>query len=118
MAVRPWVRPVLAEIGAGVPPDHPYVRWFWVAAIGRGAVSELLRLIAAARVGRRIRQPVYLPVLLMEGLARRLPDTLEVFCPVPYLGPAAEGRLTPALRAWHRQVTAGLHVASASGATG
>ena len=48
---RPFVRPELWSdtlSGLGYPHHHRYVRRYWTAVIGPGAVADLLRLAAAA----------------------------------------------------------------------
>ncbi|HZD22439.1 MAG TPA: hypothetical protein VE569_03430 [Acidimicrobiia bacterium] len=55
--VRPAVPVRLITTEVGVEPSDPYVRRFWVAALGPGAVAELLRLISAAGKGEEVRLP-------------------------------------------------------------
>jgi hypothetical protein len=87
----------------GVAHDDPYVRRFWVAAIGPGAVADLLRLIAAANAGRPIPRPLYLAALGRVGLARSLADHVVVPLRVPVLPAHLLGRLPAGLRDEHRR---------------
>jgi hypothetical protein len=81
---RPMVTPRSAPGPRdGVLPDDPYVLRFWVAALGPAAVTDLLRLSAAARQARAIPQPLSLPILLSEGLAIWADGDLAVLHPFP-----------------------------------
>lgn len=84
--------------GDGFAMTDSYVRRFWVAVIGPGAVADLLRLAAAAKSGRSLPIPVHLPVLLHERLVRCEDGTLIVPDRVPPLPPSLADRLTPPLR--------------------
>jgi hypothetical protein len=96
---RPWVAPLLFDSEAsGHRPDDPAVRRFWTAAIGPGAVADLLRLTAAAHRGRRIRQPLRVGLLAAEGLIEWSGDVILVRPVVPHLGPRHLRALSPALR--------------------
>lgn len=104
VAIRPSVTcRILPGSRLGVSPDHPYVRRFWVAAIGVGPVVDLLRMIAAARAQRSIPLPIHLPILLSEGLVRMACDAIAVPSRVPRLGTVALRRLPHLLQAEHRQ---------------
>jgi hypothetical protein len=97
---RSWVTPLLFDRTAtGHRPDDPAVRRYWTAVIGPSAVAELLRLIAAARDGRRIRRPLRLSVLASEGLVEYEGDIVLVRPTIPRLGDSQLRRLRPALRA-------------------
>lgn len=88
----------------GYLPTHPYVRRFWIAALGPGAVADLLRLTAAAHRGRPLKAPLNLPTLISEGLAAHAPDgAIEVGTTVPGLSDAHVARLRPALRREHQR---------------
>ncbi len=103
-AVRPWITPGLFEdpLGEiGYPPDHPYVLRFWVAAIGPGAVTDLLRLMKAAAEHRGIRRPHHLAELAREDLLRFRAGRVLVRRTVPPLGARQVRRLPPVLRAEH-----------------
>ena len=111
-ATRPtvWRRPLVAPEPwedalnvIGYPVQHPYVRRFWTAAIGPGAVADLLRMAAAARSGTRLRRPVHLPALLSEGLVRARGNRLLVRPTIPPLPARHAQRLPPALREEHGQ---------------
>jgi len=100
---RPWVSPLLFDRTAtGHRPDDPAVRRFWTAAIGPSAVADLLRLTAAARCGRRIREPIRLGVLASEGLIERNGDLVLVRPLIPHLGKRQLRRLRPSLRTEYR----------------
>jgi hypothetical protein len=96
-------RRIIEPIGEAGPTDgyamtDPYVRRFWVAALGPGAVADLLRLAAAAQSGRSLRTPTHLPTLVINGLVRRDGDTLVVPDSVPPLPRRLVDRLTPSIR--------------------
>lgn len=98
------VRPKLWPDPAGFPADHVYVRRYWTAAIGAGAVSDLLRLIRAAEKSVPIRRPVYTPVLARCGLVVGDGPGLWVRSTVPALSPFLLGRLPAYLREEMRTV--------------
>jgi hypothetical protein len=102
--VREIVRPVPSghEV-AGYTMTHAYVRRFWVAAIGPGAVADLLRLAAAAQSGRSLRRPTHLPSLLREGLVSHTGGNLYVPDSVPRVPSRLVRSMPPALRRAHRQ---------------
>jgi len=105
---RPWVqvatRPGLAD---GHHPTDAAVRRYWTALIGPGAVADLLRLVAAAGRGRRIREPLHLAVLAAEGLIHLAPGLVLVPPLIPHLDDNRIARLRPALRAEYRALLAG-----------
>ena len=86
---------------SGFEPSHPYVRTFWTAAIGPGAVAELLRVIAAAHRQWSIPHPLFLSVLCREGLVHYAEGTVWVRDLVPPLGLRQISLLSPALRQRH-----------------
>ncbi|MDH3539084.1 MAG: hypothetical protein OEP52_03730 [Acidimicrobiia bacterium] len=92
------VRPRLWKSPAGYPPDHEYVRRYWTAAIGAGAVADLLRVMQAARSQRSIRRPVNTPMLARSGLIVGGGTDLYVRSTVPPLPRELLRRLPPALR--------------------
>ena len=101
---RDSVRPVvwndhLATLG--YPTDHGYVCRFWTAAIGRGAVADLIRLAVAAQRDRSLPRPVFLGVLVREGLVTTTGARLAVRKTVPPLSGDQVRRLPPPLRAEH-----------------
>jgi len=101
---RPLVTPVLfqdARAVLGYELDHPYVRRFWTAVIGPGAVADLLRLTVAARRGRSLPRPLHLGSLIAEDLVRRTAEVLAVRNTVPPLSVAHVRRLSPSLRREH-----------------
>jgi hypothetical protein len=91
-----------AEGEAGFATSDPYVRRFWTAAIGPGAVADLMRLAVAAQRGRSLPRPESLTTLVREDLARWVGDRLFVRTTVPPLSRSQERRLTPGLRREHR----------------
>lgn len=84
--VRPLVPVTLVATNKGFPATHPYVRRFWVAALGSEAIAELLRLVRAAEKGEGVRLPRQLPQLLRAGLVTTTAGAICVgshFPPVP-----------------------------------
>lgn len=79
----------------------PYVRRFWTAAIGPGAVADLLRLAAAAAGGRSLPRPVHLDVLLRSGLVTCFDDFVVVPHSVPLLPPRLLAHLPPRIQRLH-----------------
>jgi hypothetical protein len=103
-AVRPTVAPVIwadALSDLGYPPEHPYVRRYWTAALGPGAVADLLRLAVAARRGRSLPLPVNLPALIAAGLVHTRQGRIRVRATVPPLPAFLVRRLPPFLRREH-----------------
>lgn len=84
-------------------PSDPYVRRFWVAAIGPGAVAELLRLVRAAREGEEVRLPRHLPTLLRTGMVTVKDGCLLVVDRLPPVPPELRWRFPPTLAADHRR---------------
>lgn len=82
----------------GYEMTDPYVRRFWVAAIGPGAVADLLRLAAAAQGDRSLRTPVHLSTLLSEGLVRCIDGSVIVPDRVPPLPRSHAEGLAPRIR--------------------
>ncbi|MCZ7532510.1 MAG: hypothetical protein M5U23_03725 [Acidimicrobiia bacterium] len=76
----------------------PYIRRFWIAAIGPGAVADLLRLAAAAQSGRSLPIPVHFSTLLRERLVRFDSGVLLVPDRVPPLPRSLVDRLPPPVR--------------------
>jgi hypothetical protein len=99
----------LIEARDGVEPSDPYVRKFWVAALGPGAVAELLRLVSAAGKGEEVRLPRYLPHLLRAGLVTIVEGSLAVQSLVPVVPPEMRWRFPPDLAALHSTWTANEH---------
>lgn len=87
----------------GVRPQDEYVRRFWVAALGPGAITDLLRLIAAGHAERQIPRPLYLTSLARAGLARSLADHVVVPLRIPLVPDHLLRRLPPGLRDQHRR---------------
>ncbi len=87
-------------------PTHDYVRRFWIAVLGPGAVADLLRLAAAAHSGRSLKEPTHLPSLLTAGLVRRHGATLAVPEHIPPVPDHLVARFPPRLRRAHAEVVA------------
>jgi hypothetical protein len=99
--VRPFVPVELAIRHDGFPASHPYVRRFWVAALGSEAIAELLRLVRAAEKGEGVRLPRQLPQLLRAGLVDATSGTLVVFDRVPPVPRELRWRFPPSLAGEH-----------------
>lgn len=99
--VRPTVSVKIADWPGDVEVYDPYVRRFWVAAIGAGAVAELLRLARCAERGESVRLPRNLPVLLRTGLARATSAGLLVSLRVPAVPRELRWRFPPSLHSEH-----------------
>ena len=103
--IRPHLRPVAWRgigVRGGFSTDHPYVRRFWTAAIGPGAVADLMRLAVAAERGRSLPRPEAIGVLVREDLARWVEGQLFVRTTIPPLSTVQERRLSPELKRQHR----------------
>ncbi len=100
--IRPELKvKVMAGPPDGMRSDSIYIRRFWVAAIGPGAVADLLRTIRAGQRKRTVTYPIYLHVLVQSGLAAFDGTKVTVPHPVPLLPPHLVRRLPPALRREH-----------------
>lgn len=86
---------------AGLTPDDPYVRRFWVAALGSGAIAELLRLVRAAEKGEGVRLPRYLPQLMKAGLVTSSRGALVVKSRIPPVPRELRWRFPPTLAGEH-----------------
>ena len=109
---RPTLRPVAAPSrrtvapGPGrrlrsVPVTDAYVRRFWTAVIGPGAVADLLRLAAAAERGRSLLRPIHLDVLIRHRLIACINGRIVVPGLVPALTADLIRRLPTAVRREH-----------------
>ena len=87
----------------GFSPGHEYVRRFWAAAIGAGAIRDLLQLFLAGLRRRRVQEPFYLGVLLSAGLVEVNGDRIRMPARVPPLHPSMVARLAPGLRSDHHR---------------
>jgi hypothetical protein len=85
----------------GLEPSDHYVRRFWVAALGPGAVAELLRLVSAAGKGEEVRLPRHLPQLIRAGLVEVIDGTLAVVERIPLVPPEMRWRFPPDVAAQH-----------------
>jgi len=104
---RAVVSPAVWEAeGPGHPVTSPYVRTFWTAVIGPGAVADLLRLATAAARGRSLRRPVNLSLLCAACLARQHEGRVEVKTVVPELTNEQLRALPPRIRRMHAEVLA------------
>ena len=72
-----------------------------MAAIGPGAVAELLRLVRAAGKGEDVRLPRHLPSLLRAGLVVARNGCLEVGARLPAVPAELRWRFPPGLQAEH-----------------
>ncbi len=99
IVVEPEVWP---DRRCGFPTHHPYVRRFWTAAIGSGAVADLLRLAVAAQRGRSLLLPTSTALLAGEGLIAWRHGRLLARATVPPVPRRHVERMPPALRAEHR----------------
>lgn len=101
--VRPLLPVRLRPVSSGFEASDPYVRRFWVAAIGAGAVAELLRLIRAGADNSEVVLPRWLPVLMRADLVTVIDGVLVVVSRVPIVPPALQRRFHPGLRHQHRR---------------
>lgn len=99
--VRPYVPVELVSSEGEFPASHPYVRRFWVAALGSGAIAELLRLVRAAEKGEEVRLPRYLPQLLRADLVSVTSSAIRVGDRVPVVPPELRWRFPPSLAGEH-----------------
>ena len=83
------------------PTNHPYVRRYWTATIGPGAVADLLRLATAAQRGRSLRRPTHLHVLVRVNLAYTRDGLVFVRTKIPQLTSLQVRALPPDLRRSH-----------------
>ncbi len=107
-ARRPAIRPVVwpnRDTRTGFATNDPYVRRFWTAAIGQGAVADLMRLAVAAQRDRSLLRPEALGTLVREDLARWVRGRLLVRVMIPALSPVQVRRLSPELRREHHPYT-------------
>lgn len=99
--VRPTVPVRLRDSNHPFSPSDPYVRRFWVAAMGPGAIAELLRLISAAGKGEDVRLPRYLPHLLRAHLVEIDDGVLTVETTLPAVPAEMRWRFPPHIAAEH-----------------
>ena len=100
------------EPRTGFPTHHPYVRRFWTAAIGSGAVADLLRLAVAAQRGRSLLLPTSTAILAGEGLIAWRQGRLLASATIPPVPHRHVERMSPALRREHRTALTNLPIAS------
>ena len=111
-ARRITVQPaVWSERPPGFPTQHPYVRRFWTAAIGSGAVADLMRLAVAAQRGRPLLLPTSTALLIQEGLVSWSRGRLLARVSVPPVPERHLRRMPPSLRREHRRIVANLRTA-------
>ncbi|HEX6299140.1 MAG TPA: hypothetical protein VF148_01585 [Acidimicrobiia bacterium] len=99
--IRPTVPVKLIPADNGIEPSDPYVRRFWVAALGPGAVAELLRLVSAAGKGEEVRLPRHLPSLLRASLVTVIDGALAVPSLIPLVPAEMRWRFPPDLAKEH-----------------
>ena len=99
---------VWKERPSGFPTQHPYVRKFWTAAIGSGAVADLMRLAVAAQRGRPLLLPTSTALLTQEGLVSWSRGRLLARVSVPLVPDRHLRRMPPSLRREHRRIVADL----------
>lgn len=99
--VRPIVPVNMVRSRTGFRPDDPYVRRFWVAALGPGAIAELLRLVRAAEKGEGVRLPRYLPQLMKANLVSSTSGALVVANRIPPVPRELQWRFPPSLAGEH-----------------
>lgn len=95
----PW--PTTNPATPTYPTTHRYVRRYWTATIGPGAVADLLRLATAAQRGRSLRRPTHLHVLVRANLAHVNHGHVFVRTQIPELSPIHIRLLPPDLRRQH-----------------
>jgi hypothetical protein len=95
---RPIVTPQVWDDGIGVPVDDPYVRRYWTALLGPGAIADLLRLATAAVRRRSLPRPVHLSQLARAGLVRADGAGLFVRIRIPEIPRGRYAGLAPPLR--------------------
>ena len=102
--VRPTVPVQLSPTSEGFEPSDPYVRKFWVAALGPGAVAELLRLTSAGSKGEAVRLPRHLPQLLRADLVTIQNGALSVVSRIPLVPRNMRWRFPPDIAAEHAEL--------------
>lgn len=109
---RVEIHPVVWEgTSWGFPSHHPYVRKFWTAAIGPGAVADLMRLAVAAQRGRSLPLPTSTSLLSREGLISWSHGQLLTGVLIPPLPNRHVRLMTPSLRREHRRAVVDLPIA-------
>lgn len=105
---RVWAYPIQVP---GIAADDAVLRRYWVAAMGAGAVEDLLRMIRAAALKEKVRRPLFLPTLITFGLASVNRDVIWVTSRLPLLPAEIVRRLPHPLRlsyaAWRREMLSG-----------
>lgn len=104
--VRPTMPIMLVHRGDRFGMSDPYVRRFWVAALGPSAVAELLRLVRAAGKGEDVRLPRSLPLLLRAQLVVVANGGLGVVDSVPEVPAQLRWRFPPSLAIEHSRYLA------------
>ncbi|MEA3502965.1 MAG: hypothetical protein U9R47_09350, partial [Actinomycetota bacterium] len=89
----------------------PYVRKFWTAAIGPGAVADLMRLAVAAQRGRSLLLPTSISLLSREGLVSWSRGRLLTGVSIPPLPGRHIRQMTPSLRREHQRAVVDLPIA-------
>lgn len=99
--LRPTLPVRLLPAREGLEASDPYIRRFWVAALGPGAVAELLRLVSAAGKGEEVRLPRHLPQLLRAGLVSVVEGSLAVPEKLPHVPAEMRWRFPPDVAKQH-----------------
>ena len=84
----------------GFEPSDPYVRRFWVAAIGSSAVADCSAWFGRPR-REGVRLPRTLPILLRVGLVKAETSGLVVFDHIPVVPVEMRWRFPPSLGTEH-----------------
>ena len=98
-----WEDERVGDLPLSFSAHDPYVRRFWTAVIGPGAVADLLRLMAAASHGRTLVRPIHLSDLARAGLASGYGDVVAVRAVIPPVPPEWVRRFPVPLREAHAQ---------------
>ncbi len=113
--IRSFSVEIVPSARHGFSPGHEYVRLFWAAALGKGAIRDLLDLFLAGLRRRRVCEPFYLAVLASAGLVQVTDGRIRMPSRVPPLPSSMVNRLTPHLRLDHRRWTPEAGAASSAG---
>lgn|GEM_PF-1703599 len=93
----------ITEADHGFHPTDLYVRRFWSAVLGVGAITDLLRIVQAGVRGNSLRRPLHLSTLLTAGLIHLDGQVILVQDRIPSLPAEAVRGLPAALRQAHEK---------------